>query len=130
VKHAFGILILATACFYAWTAWNLFAGGKESGNDLTTLGEAGVRAEASGKLIFVDFHADWCKNCKAMEHTVLQDPEVRKTLRNFIVVRFDATNTDSPEVRNVLDRYGIKGLPAYLILEAKKNPADSVSAGP
>lgn len=120
VKHGFGVLILLLAVYYGFQAWRLGSGRQGSapgtGSTEAVLEEAFERSRRSGKPVLVDFYADWCKNCVAMEHSAFQDPAVRKKLEDFEFVRFDATKNEDPEVLKVLNRFGIRGLPAFLVL--------------
>ena len=76
-------------------------------------------AKKARKPVFVDFYADWCKNCVAMEKTTFQEPDVKKRFEGYEFVKIDATNTNDPEIQKLLKLYDIKGLPAFLILKAK-----------
>ena len=54
-----------------------------------------------------------------MDKTTFQDPRVKEKLQGYEFVKIDATNTSDPEIKKLLNRYGIKGLPAFLILKAE-----------
>lgn len=123
VKHVFGLLIILIGLYYGVLAWNLAfpkkvepAADSRIHQDLHT---ALVEAKKSGKPVFVDFYADWCKNCVAMEKTTFQDPEVRKKMESYEFVKIDATNSNDPEIQKLLKLYDIHGLPTYLILKAE-----------
>lgn len=114
VKHLFGLLIIFIGIYYGLQAWKLCF---PESNQNVSLEEVLINAKKSGKPVFVDFYADWCKNCIAMEKTVFQDPDVKKKLEDFEFIKIDATDTEAPEIRELLSLYDIKGLPAYLILK-------------
>ena len=76
-------------------------------------------ALSSNLPVLVDFYADWCKNCIAMDKTTFQEPEVKDRLNAYEFIKIDATNTNDPRIKKLLERYGIKGLPAFLILKTK-----------
>ena len=69
----------------------------------------------NGKPVLIDFRADWCKNCKAMELGPLRNSRVRSLLRNFNLVELDVTRVSAPEVKAVMTRFGVSGLPAFVI---------------
>ena len=115
VKHLFGLLIILMGIYYGVQSWKIKF--PEKVENPTTLQEVLVLSKKSGKPVFVDFYADWCKNCIAMEKTVFQDPDVKAKLKEFEFIKIDATNTDDPKIRELLELYDIKGLPAYLILK-------------
>ena len=69
--------------------------------------------------MLLDFRAEWCKNCKAMEQTTFKDPAVIDELKNFIFVKFDATDISNPEISVILKKFDVSGLPAYLIVQGR-----------
>ena len=124
VKHLFGLLIILIGIYYGIQAWKLYFPEKkvpqtEESQKQTSLKTALLNAKKSGKPVFVDFYADWCKNCIAMEKTTFQEPDVKKRFEGYEFVKIDATNTNDPEIQKLLKLYDIKGLPAFLILKAK-----------
>ena len=79
--------------------------------------QALAAAKATGKPVFVDVWATWCKNCLAMEKTTFANPDVAKELANYAVVRLQAEDLAAfaalPEFKDL----GIKGIPAFVVLE-------------
>lgn len=51
------------------------------------------RARSSGKIVIVDFTADWCINCKVLEQTVLHTEEIKAFVREQGVECFVADVT-------------------------------------
>ena len=84
------------------------------------LAQALREGREQGKPVFIDFHATWCKNCAAMDETVLNRAEVRQRLQNFVLVRYDAERPNQSPAREVLDHFGIIGLPAYVVLKSNQ----------
>ena len=118
VKHLFGLLIILIGLYYGIQSWKIAFPGEKAAAE-TTLEEVLQNSKKSGKPVFVDFYADWCKNCIAMDKTTFQEPEVKDRLNAYEFIKIDATNTNDPRIRKLLERYGIKGLPAFLILKTK-----------
>jgi thiol:disulfide interchange protein len=126
VKFAFGTIIVAFAAYYGFLAWQtgrtLFAMHEASiaigvaGQSDTELLSAIQQARATGKPLFIDFHASWCKDCSAMDETVFNRSEVKGHLSRFISVRYAAEQPNSPPAKPLLDHFQIVGLPTYLVL--------------
>jgi len=113
VKYGFGILIFGFAVWYALQANHLFM-TQNGAPAFAKMLETAAREE---KPIFLDFGATWCKNCAKMEKTTFVDSAVKDALRSFAEIKYQAEDLNDPEVREILDYYGVVGLPAYLVLE-------------
>ena len=46
--------------------------------------------------------------------------DVQKRLKDFIVVRYQAERPNEPPAKEVLDRFGVMGLPTYVVLAPNK----------
>lgn len=51
-------------------------------------------AHRENKPVLLDFYADWCIACKAMDRQTFSNPAVVKQLKNFILLRADVTKND------------------------------------
>jgi uncharacterized protein YyaL (SSP411 family) len=70
------------------------------------------RAEAEGKLVFLDISATWCHWCHVLDRTSLSDPRVVQLLNDsFIPVRVDTDRR--PDIN---DRYNQGGWPTTAVL--------------
>ncbi len=128
VKTGFGILILMFAFYYFSLAYHGWWGRSAVRTEAGVYQISGNARDAwknivdasvkSGKPVFIDFWATWCKNCEAMELTTFKEPDVKRRLSDYIVVKFQAENLADKEIREVVDYFGVKGLPTYLILKA------------
>ncbi len=118
VKNVFGVFILLAALYYAYLGYGLLSGKFDPDREIAQLEQSLTRARRENKLVLIDFWATWCKNCKSMERNVLSQPAVQEAMKPFAVVKFQAENLKNPAVRTLLDRYGIPGLPAFVILRA------------
>jgi thiol:disulfide interchange protein len=131
VKRGFGLMILAFAVYYGHLAWHArqTAGGSIAGAAATTgsannapmetdreLLAALQQARATGRPLFVDFHASWCKDCSAMDETVFNRAEVKNHLQKFVAVRYAAEQPNAAPAKPLLDHFNIVGMPAYLVL--------------
>ncbi len=122
VKQVFGIFMILLAAYYFYVAGTGFFGGKEAreGSILAGDNEAWVakieEAKASGKPIFLDFWATWCKNCSVMEKKTFKDEAVKKRLENYIVVKVQAEKPDQSPAKEMLEAFGVRGLPGFAVL--------------
>jgi thioredoxin:protein disulfide reductase len=133
VKRGFGVMILAMAAYYGHIAWNLAAakqgatslagasGGRPAASAVANdaLGQALQQGRQQGRPVFVDFWASWCKNCVAMDETSFKAAEVQERLKDFIVVKYVADAPGEPATKEVLDQFGVLGLPTYVVLQPK-----------
>jgi thioredoxin:protein disulfide reductase len=84
---------------------------------LEALDNAVAKATQTGRPVILDFSAKWCVECQVMDRTVFSDQLVRKRLRDFDLIRADATdyNDDS---RSLMKRFGVVGPPTVIFLDA------------
>ncbi len=136
VKHGFGVLILLFAFYYVHVALDAYT-NRRAATSLASAPGAGAtppladtssadfaealrQARLQGRPVLVDFRASWCKNCLAMDETVFKRSEVKKRIQDFILVRYDAERPGQSPAREVLDHFGVMGLPTYVVLTCKK----------
>jgi thiol:disulfide interchange protein DsbD len=79
-------------------------------------------AQLDGKLVFVDFTADWCLTCKVQERTVLETATVREAMaaRGVVPLKADWTRPNET-IKAWLNRHGRAGLPMYLVIPADRS---------
>ncbi|MHB1187867.1 protein-disulfide reductase DsbD [Thiobacillus sp.] len=73
--------------------------------------EAGQR----GQWTLVDFYADWCVSCKAIEHEVFADPRVQQALADVQLLRPDVTANDAGD-QALMRAHQILGPPTLLLI--------------
>jgi thiol:disulfide interchange protein DsbD len=78
---------------------------------------------AQGRIVFVNFTADWCITCKVNEKVVFGSAEVRRMLagRNVAWLTADWTTPD-PAITAELARHGRSGVPLYLLYGPQGEP--------
>jgi thiol:disulfide interchange protein len=132
VKYALGVFILATAAYYGYVAYGLFANRwvdpaavsasveeKLRSGWHASLAEGLAIAERDGTPVLIDLWATWCKNCLTMDKTTLADPAVEAALAKYTRIKFQAEEPDASPAREVMQRLGAIGLPTYVVLRPK-----------
>jgi thiol:disulfide interchange protein len=115
IKQAMGLLVLATA---AWFGFILFQQLTAKPDHFPQQLEAALK---SGKIVFVDFTAEWCINCKVNEKTVIQSAAVQEAFKQDDVLFLKADWTSgSPEITALLKQFGRAGVPLYVIYPANR----------
>lgn len=75
-------------------------------------------AGKQGRLVMVDFSAEWCVECKVMERNVLSVPAVLQELRNVVLIRADVTRVDQAS-KKLMRRFDVVGPPTIVFLDPK-----------
>ena len=132
VKQAMGVFILASAVYYGYVAYGIFASRwvdpatvSASVNELvesgwhSSLGGGLQAAKRDGQPVLIDFWATWCKNCLTMDKTTLASEPVKNKLSGYVKIKFQAEDPYSSPAKELLQRVGGRGLPTYAILRKK-----------
>ena len=139
VKQAFGVLILGTAVYYGYLAYELFSSRWVDATDVSSsveeklkegwhssLAEGLAVAQREGKPVLIDMWATWCKNCLTMDKTTLADPAIVQSLDGYVKIKFQAEQPDEGPAAQLMKRFKAVGLPAYAIIKpGRATPASS-----
>lgn len=85
-------------------------------HDWTT---ARAMAQDQGKPILAVFGADWCPPCRTMKREVWPDAEVAAAVEQGYVPLY--VDVDESSQAELVARYGVRGIPAVLVLDAQGN---------
>ncbi len=72
------------------------------------------RARDQGRLVLLDFYADWCAPCKIVEAEILPHPRVKEALAAYIVLRVDVD-----ELPEAVEYFKIAAMPTLLALDSE-----------
>jgi len=78
--------------------------------------ETEARLRAEGRIVFVDFTADWCLSCAANEALALNDSRVRRRFAELdaAILKADWTGRDE-RIAAELASFGRAGVPLYVL---------------
>jgi thioredoxin:protein disulfide reductase len=68
---------------------------------------------ANGKIVMLDFYADWCTSCKEMELFTFSDKAVQTALKDAVLLQADVTG-NTPEDLALLQRFNLFGPPGII----------------
>lgn len=68
---------------------------------------------AKGKVVMLDFYADWCTSCKEMELLTFSEPSVQAALKDAVLLQADVTS-NTPEDLALLKRFNLFGPPGII----------------
>ena len=123
IKSLIGILLLALAVVMSLRAYD-----RMSATNIVT-DENGVKwaenydtalatAQAEGKLLVLDFWANHCTICKAIDKKIFQKNIVHEALKNnFIFVKVDCTSSSNKEANDLKEKFKVYAQPAILIVK-------------
>jgi thiol:disulfide interchange protein DsbD len=75
------------------------------------------RLQAPGRLVMLDFYADWCVSCKEMESFTFSDPRVQAKLAGMVLLQADVT-ANNDEHKQLLKRFSLFGPPGIIFFDA------------
>jgi thiol:disulfide interchange protein DsbD len=117
VKQLFGVLLLAVA---AWIVSPLFLDGKGDTKfvRVDSVAQLDAKLAAPGKLVMLDFYADWCVSCKEMEAFTFSDARVKAKFERMLLLQADVT-ANTAEHKALLKRFSLFGPPGIIFFDAQ-----------
>ena len=86
--------------------------------------EAIIRAELTGKKVFIYFGATWCGPCRQMHNDVFTHPKVKIELDKYIQFYVDIDKDTA-----TANLYKVSSVPAYYILNIEKKLIERTGVG-
>lgn len=83
-------------------------------------------AKASAQPVILDFYADWCIPCHELDQFTYSDPRVSQALVRFRKIKVNATFMDADEIRRLIDRFHVYGVPTIVFLDAEGREVESL----
>jgi thioredoxin:protein disulfide reductase len=76
-----------------------------------------ILQQSTGKVVMLDFYADWCVACKEMELFTFSDSRVQLALKNVVLLQADVTK-NTEEDAALLKRFNLFGPPGIIFFDA------------
>jgi thioredoxin:protein disulfide reductase len=73
-------------------------------------------AHAKGKVVMLDFYADWCVSCKEMEKFTFSDPRVGNYFAGMRLLQIDVTENNADD-KAMLKRFNLFGPPGIIFFD-------------
>jgi thiol-disulfide isomerase/thioredoxin len=94
---------------------NAYSGNIDSPFSDISFTTAKELAAVEGKMVYIDFYANWCVPCKWMDETTYSDKKIISSLTlNFIPVKINIDDFDGYTLK---EEYNVKVLPTVIILD-------------
>jgi len=123
VKNVTGILLLVLAGSIIMrvipdNTWNhLFKNNQKiefvTIQNINELHQGLTTAKNENKPVILDVYAKWCISCQRMDHAIFEDPETKKLMTNYHLLRLDITEI-TEETEKLLKKLAIIGPPTVL----------------
>lgn len=121
---ALGVTMIIGAASGAKSAWQPLAGLTAQKNNqpnsalsfkrIHSISELDAIIEKSkGKVVMLDFYADWCVACKELEQFTFSDAAVKQALQDAVLLQADVT-ANAPEEVALLNRFKLFGPPGII----------------
>ncbi len=82
---------------------------------------AAALAVGEGKLIFIDFYADWCPPCQTLADEYFPRPDYQQFLSGVVTLKVNVDNEP-----DMAQRYSVSSIPTLVLTDAQGNELDRV----
>jgi thiol:disulfide interchange protein DsbD len=141
-KYIFGFILILMSLYYLWPVINHFQKNsgtkqtqeqsqqqtpeqalsekKKNSDELQWLpyNEKSI-ADAKSKHtpVIIDFAADWCVACHELDRYTYKDKSVMKEASRFLLMKVDATDLSSNNVKPLIEKFKVVGLPTVIFID-------------
>ena len=129
VRNLFGVFMLLMAAYVAWPVIPHFIKapvekvlGLQAATHLPftrvkSVAELDAAIQsANGKIVMLDFYADWCTSCKEMEKLTFTEDKVKTALADVVLLQADVTENNEND-QALLKRFGLFGPPGIIFFD-------------
>ena len=99
------------------TGWWLLRAPRPMATEFAPFDESRIAtATAAGRMVLVDFTADWCLSCKIVDMQIYNDRSIAEAMkaRNVLAMRGDVTTADLPANKLLYEQF--KGAPPLTVI--------------
>lgn len=85
--------------------------------DSYTYQDARSKAIREKKLLFLEFGANWCTSCKAINEKIMHNPKAHEVLSCVVLVSIDCSNPNEEASKKLLQQFKVFGFPTILLID-------------
>jgi thiol:disulfide interchange protein len=126
-KNIVGTLLIIFACLAAVQGYKSMYTSVQVQEQvnfwLTDYDAARELAKKENKKLLIDFKTKYCPACTALDKRVFSNPQVIESIKKYIPVKIDATDTSSQPFARLQQPLEIKGFPTVVIIDADTEKA-------
>jgi len=93
---------------------------------LEELDKALAETKSAHKPVMLDFYADWCTACKAIEAKTLKNPDVQAALKQVQMIKVDLS-ANTPESHVLLGEMNVIAPPTFLFFDKDGNAKENLT---
>lgn len=86
--------------------------------NLAEIEQAIKAASANGQPVMLDFYADWCTNCIAIERNIFTRPDVAEKLSKLVLLKLDVTDYNA-SAHEAMAHWQVYGIPMFIFFDDK-----------
>jgi len=124
IRRTLGVVLLFPAVFYigSFFDWNGLASIDKPRVEWLAVQEDALRfASRSNMPVMIEFTAEWCPPCRVLDNSFFKRDDIVRLSYHLVPLKVDAT-VESEEVRSMMERYKIMGMPVVIFLDPQGKP--------